>query len=116
MDRRREPRFTSNRPVAVRLLGDNPLTLTGTISNVSGRGMRILLDRKVPVDTAMRIDVDGSIVLAEVCYSEPDNGAYATGLVLDQVLVETPGLWSLHHALRTSHEPVEKGATRETSG
>jgi hypothetical protein len=61
--------------------------------------MRLSLDRALPLDSAVRVDLGNSILLGEVCYSRPDNEGYVVGLMVDQVLHETVGLRPLMDAV-----------------
>lgn len=100
MDRRQEPRFETDQPAMVTLLGEGRFTRPGVIKNVSGRGMRVELDAPLPLNAAVRVDARDMMLLGEVCYCEPDGQAYALGIMLEQVLYESPGLLPLVHALR----------------
>ena len=104
MDRRRHPRFDTDQPVSLTVLGAHATTLDGVVLNISGSGMRLMLDCRIPLNTAVRIDLGDSIFLGEVCYTEPAGDRFATGLVLDQVLQPSVGLEPLIQALRP--EPV----------
>ena len=86
MDRRREPRFETEHPVQVTLLDKEEVTLNGRMVNISGCGLRIILDRSVPLSTAVQIDCVDSILLGEVCYVEQQDDAYAVGVSLDQAV------------------------------
>jgi len=100
MDRRRHPRFDTDQPVSLTVLGAHATTLDGVALNISGRGMRLLLGRRIPLNTAVRVDLGASIFLGEICYTEPEGDRFATGLVLDQVLQPSAGLEPLIAALR----------------
>ena len=105
MDRRREPRFETSQPARVRLLGEDPVTLLGVVRNMSGKGMRLSLDRGLPLDAAVRVELGTSVLLGEVCYCQPEDSGYSVGLVLDQVLHHAAGLRPLVEAVST--EPPE---------
>jgi hypothetical protein len=67
--------------------------------NISGSGMRIVVDRPLPVNAAVRVDLENSMFLAEVCYCNRDGATHTIGLTVDQVLHDTPDLLSLWRAL-----------------
>jgi len=106
MDRRREPRFESDEPVEVHVLGREPAVLPACVQNVSGRGMRLLIDRPLTPDTALMIKTGSATLLAEVCYCEPVPQGYAVGLLLDQVLYQTLELQALCRALQNQPAPA----------
>ena len=114
MDRRREPRFESGRRIETHILGRDPAVVTARIDNISGRGMRLLLDRPVAADTAVMLKTESASFLAEVCYCEPVPAGYAIGLVLDQVLYQSAELQALCRALRNQPAPTG-GSTRFTA-
>ena len=99
MERRQESRFETDQQVQVTLLGDNEVTLKARVVNTSRRGMRLILDRSLPLNAAVRIDGDDSILLGEVCYAGQQGAEYAVGLVLDQVLHELTDLTRLAEAI-----------------
>lgn len=86
MDLRSEPRFPTDEPVKVTVLGDSKVEIDGRIVNVSGRGMRLRINARVPVGAAIRVDVGGSVLLGEAAYCQADGDAYAAGLQLEQAL------------------------------
>ena len=86
MDLRSEPRFPTDEPVRVTVLGGTKFEANGRIVNVSGRGMRLRINARVPVGAAIRVDVDGSLLLGEVAYCQADGEFFAVGLQLEQAL------------------------------
>jgi PilZ domain len=86
MDLRSEPRFPTDEPVRVTVLGGTKIEADGRIVNISGRGMRLLINTQVPAGAAIRVDVDGSLLLGEVAYCYADGEQYAVGLQLEQAL------------------------------
>ena len=99
MDRRREPRFETEHPVQVTLLDEEEVTLDGRMVNISGCGLRLILDRAVPLNTAVRVDCVDSILLGEVCYVEQQDDAYAVGVSLDQAVNDLAQLAQLKEAV-----------------
>lgn len=100
MERRAQPRCAAFDPVTVTILGERPETVPAVVENISARGMRLVLDKMLPVNSAVRVDFKGSLLLGEICYAESTGGRFAIGLSLDQVLHETPELARLNDALR----------------
>lgn len=79
---------------------------------VSGRGMRVLLNRPVPVGAAIKLEPGNEIILGEVCYCQPDGLGFAVGLRLDQVLSNLEQLEDLNRNLlseerQPEHVPVK---------
>ncbi len=111
MERRREPRFESGEPVEAHILGRDPAVLPARIQNVSGRGMRLLLDRPLSPGAALMIKTGAASFLGEVCYCEPLPQGHAVGLVLDQVLYQSAELQALCRALQDQPAPAG-GSTR----
>ena len=66
---------------------------------ISDRGMRLMLDRPLPVSAAVRVDYDDTLLLGEVCHATRQGESYAVGLALDQVLHELTRLSQLAEAL-----------------
>lgn len=69
--------------------------------------MRLRLDRALPLDSAVRVDLGKSILLGEVCYSRPVNEGYEIGLMVDQVLHDPVGFWPLFDAASADVTVVE---------
>lgn len=98
MDRRREPRFETSTRVRVTLLGDDEVALDGRMVEISDCGMRLMLDRPLPVSAAVRVDYDDTLLLGEVCHATQQGEDYVVGLALDQVLHELTKLNQLAQA------------------
>lgn len=95
MDARRENRVPTEQPVRVTILGDSSGVYEAVLSNLSGRGMQIMLPAPVAVNTAVRIDLEDSMLLGEVCYCEPAAAGWAIGLELEQSLSDLRSLCRL---------------------
>ena len=87
MDQRREPRFQTDQPVVVEILGDPPARVAAWVKNTSGRGLGLMTDQAIPPGAAIRIALDDGMVLGEAIYSHDVNGEHFVGVELDQVLV-----------------------------
>ncbi len=86
MEQRREPRLAINRSVAVTVLGGKPQQFTATVKNASGRGLALQTSEAIPPGSALKIDIDDAIVLAEAVYCHSGDGGHLVGVELDQVL------------------------------
>lgn len=92
MELRREPRFETPQPVRLTVLGDQQTELFGNVVNLSGTGMRLIVNGAIPQGTAVKLELEERLLLAEVCYCEPMGDDYAVGLNLEQSLVHTQEL------------------------
>ena len=103
MDLRSETRFSTDQPVNVTILGERQMTILGRIANVSEKGMRLLTSAGAPPGVAIRVDVEGTVLLGEVCYCIREGSGYAIGLQLERVLTLTEDLSRLiRHLLEES--------------
>jgi len=112
MNLRTENRIPVHRPVKLTVLGDKPQEYEALLSNLSGRGLRVIVDAPVPVDSAVRVDLEDSIILGEVCYCEPFGDQWALGLEMEQALSDLRGLCRLVERLlqeerKAQTDPVE---------
>ena len=101
-EKRAEPRLAFDHPVIVTLLDDPPLMLEGRIENISCSGMRMILNRPVATDTAIRIDLNNTLLLGEVCYCWPIKEGHAVGIALEHSLRHLDSLQSLMKRLGLS--------------
>jgi c-di-GMP-binding flagellar brake protein YcgR len=106
---RREPRIEVSQPVQVTILQKPETQLRGHVLNISGRGMRLLLDRPVTSGIPIKIRWENTLVLGEVCYCQrlPEGKEFAVGLRLEHCLTNTVEIARLAHKLLGSvYEPV----------
>jgi len=99
MDRRREPRLPIGKPAVVKCLDGEREVFDAEIVNASGRGMRLLLDRRLPVNTPVQVVSDDWSALGEVCYSVAEGDRWAVGLALETSLTGISELANLVDAL-----------------
>ena len=111
MERRTTIRFDLHQPLKAKVLGDGvekqDEEIQGTLENISGSGLRIILERPLPEGAAIQIDLPDSIVLAEVRYTvmhephalHPEIPRYAIGLEMKEVLSNMSQLASLIHGI-----------------
>lgn len=98
MERRREPRFECIQDAQLADL-ETGETYPATIVNISGRGMQILLDRAVPINTAIRVDYADHLLLGDVCYCLEDGGRFRAGIALAHSLTGIATLATLTRKL-----------------
>jgi PilZ domain len=83
------------------------------ILNLSGQGMRIKASKPVAAGTLVRIDLNQTLLLGEVCYSEADGNGFALGLRLEHSLLRTASLEQLRQRVAAEetewvHEPSRR--------
>ncbi|MCX6630043.1 MAG: PilZ domain-containing protein [Candidatus Solibacter sp.] len=98
MNERREPRFEINQSIWITLFGEPDIRLPARIKNVSKRGIGLELQGPVAVGTALKIELDDSLLLGEIIYCRADEGSCYVGVELEQALC---GLGALAKALGT---------------
>jgi len=113
MDARREPRFELDQAVQVTVLGKDGAQLPARVKNFSGNGLGLVISRKVPLGTAIRIESDRTPLLGEVCYCRPYEDGYLIGAQLEQALYDPESLVNLARGLlgelleSPQHAPTE---------
>jgi hypothetical protein len=99
MERRSERRYQHQRPVTVTVLGDNKLTVTAAMSNLSGKGMQLATAVPLPYNAAVQVYWDDVLALGEVVYCRRTDLGYTTGVELEQALTNLEELTRLSRAL-----------------
>ena len=97
MNQRREPRFEAEQSIWITLFGEPDIRLPARIKNVSVRGIGLELQGPVAIGTALKFEVDDSLLLGEVIYCREDEASFYVGVELEQALC---GLGALAKALR----------------
>jgi hypothetical protein len=87
MDRRREPRIRAYETVNLTVLGSAGYSTPANAIQLSAHGMRLVTDRPIPVNAAIKVICDDWLGLGEVCYCGEERGHYVVGVQLDQALV-----------------------------
>lgn len=106
MDRRREPRIRAYETVTLTVLGAAGYSAMANAIQLSAHGMRLVMDRPIPVNAAIKVICDDWLGLGEVCYCHEERGHFVVGLNLDQALVGLENLAAQAHAL------TEEGSLR----
>jgi len=86
MNQRREPRFPLDRPVAVTVFGPPDTRVEARIRNAAGRGLGLELAAPMATGTALKIELEDSILLGEVIYCRGQEGAWYAGVELVHAL------------------------------
>lgn len=99
VDRRREPRLEVQEPVEITILTEPEIHFRGWTVNISGRGMRLLLEQPVPLGSAIRVDLSDRVLLGEACYCQPEGDRWVAGLQLEHCLARAAELARLLEGL-----------------
>jgi hypothetical protein len=86
MDKRREPRFVADQSVTVTLLRDPETRVPARVKDSSGRGLGLVSSLPVLPGTALKIEMDDSVILGEAVYCRKDRDYWFIGVELNQVL------------------------------
>jgi hypothetical protein len=86
MNQRREPRFEADQSIWITLFGEPEIRLPARVKNVSARGVGLELQGPVAVGTALKIELDDSLLLGEVIYCREDEASSYVGVELEQAL------------------------------
>lgn len=112
MERRAESRIPFNCPVRITLLSSPPERFDGVLVNVSGRGARLRVPRRIECDAALRIDLDNAMLLGEVCYCATDGDGYGIGVQLEHSLLNLSEVLRQRAQLLGELEPAPRAAER----
>lgn len=86
MDKRREPRFVADQAVTITMLRDPENRMPARVKDSSGRGLGLELLSAVPPGTALKIEMEDSVILGEAVYCRKDKDTWFVGVELNQVL------------------------------
>ena len=87
MERRREPRIACYQRAWLTVLGTQPRSIPCYAVELSGHGLRIVLDEPLTVNAAISVETGDWMAFGEVCYSRHEYSHYVAGLELDQVMM-----------------------------
>ena len=97
MNQRRDARFATDQRVWITLYGKVDTRVQGHIRNISGRGIGLEVDLPIHTGTALKIELEDSLLLGEVIYCRQEKGGFYVGAELEQAL---HGLVELGEMLR----------------
>ena len=112
MERRAENRIPFNVPVRVTLLTTPPEHFDAVLVNISGRGARLRVPRRLDSDAALRIDLDNAMLLGEVCYCANHGEAYGIGVILEHSLLNLAKVLEQRAQLLGETEGAQRAAGR----
>ena len=119
MERRREVRIRTDKPVEVTVLGSNQSSSPAQAVEFSGHGLQLVLPQPLPVSAPVKIEGDDWMMLGEVCYCRQEGIHFVAGLKIDQTLENLQELADLNeHLLQTEckREDVEADTERSNVG
>jgi hypothetical protein len=99
MDSRSQPRLETDEPVHVTVLGECDTKFLGRITNSSTRGIGLVVDRRVLLGSAVKVEWGHTLLLGEVRYCRPEGDGFAIGLDLEHALYHTEELARLARRL-----------------
>lgn len=82
------------------------------VVNFSGRGARVRTTSPITTGTLVRVDLNKTLMLGEVCYAEPDGEGFAIGLRLEHSLLQTDGLERLRQRFAEEQQEDRVGISR----
>ncbi len=98
--------------MAVTILGPLESRHTAVVKNASGRGLALQMPAPVSPGTALKIELEDSVILGEAVYCRTDPDSHLVGVELDQVLC---GLTELGRKLQEfAAEPASGGEVAHT--
>ena len=118
MDRRRSERIPSDQSATLKVLqecapGEREVVLTVIVEDMSSHGMRIRMDRELPLGTPVRVDLNDNILLGEVCHCSSDGVGFQCGIRTEQALCSVTDLMRLMKGVMGNQAWTPKA--RETS-
>ncbi len=99
MDRRVQPRISSDEVAQVTVFGDKTQQVSGRVANLTGRGMQLIVSRSIPPGTALSIDTPDRLYMGEVVYCNCEGLSYRVGVEVEQALRHTDDLARLRDAI-----------------
>jgi hypothetical protein len=75
--------------------GEGEILLAVIVEDMSSHGMRIRMDRDLPLGTPVRVDLNDNILLGEVCHSSSDGLSFQCGIRTEQALCSVTDLMRL---------------------
>lgn len=86
------------------LLREHDVSIGAELLEHSGRAAVLMLDREVPPDSALRLDIGDKVLLGEVYWCEETQAGWRTSVALDQAISSVRDLTRLVRALLGEEE------------
>jgi hypothetical protein len=108
MERRREARIRTDKPVELTVLGSEQASGPAQAVEFSGHGLQLILHRPVPVNAAVKVEGDDWMMLGEVCYCRQEGIHFVAGLKIEQTLEDLKELAELNKNLLSTERNTER--------
>jgi hypothetical protein len=105
MERRREARIRTDKPVELTVLGNEESSGPAQAIEFSGHGLQLVIHRPIPVNAAVKVEGDDWMMLGEVCYCRQEGIHFVAGLKIEQTLENLQELAELNKNLLSTERP-----------
>jgi len=96
-ERRREMRLPTDCAVVITVLGtDPPWTIRGTVVDLSGRGLGLKASAPIALRSAVKVEFEDLLLLAEVCRCQAVGEEFSLGLRVQECLALPAGVWRVN--------------------
>jgi hypothetical protein len=99
MERRMTPRLKLDEPLQVTVLGQGLPSVTASVVEISGRGLKLHSPVPIPVDAPVKVEAPELLVLGEVCFCQAAGESYEIGMNVVHSLTNLSELERLGRAL-----------------
>jgi hypothetical protein len=110
MERRREARIRTDKPVELTVLGTDEASGPAQAIEFSGHGLRLVIHRPIPVNAPVKVEGDDWMMLGEVCYCRQEGIHFVAGLKIDQTLDNLQELDELNRNLLGAPQEIPQQA------
>jgi len=86
MNQRREPRFEVEQEIPITIFGEPDIRLPARIRNFSPRGIGLEMKGPVAAGSALKLELDDTLLLGEVIYCRDDGDSFYVGVELEHAL------------------------------
>jgi hypothetical protein len=109
-----EIRFQPNQPVRLSVLSGLPQALTARIINLNGRSADLQVEQQISAGSAIRIDLDDSMLLAEIIECSSEQGQFRIHISITEAIPSMSDLARLVSALMCESPSGSTGDRRAT--
>lgn len=104
----KKPWSSLPRPVVVAVLGElaGKRHIPATLMESGGQQLKLQLETELAPQTAIKIEVDGGLVLGAVLWSQTSGSSFVTTIEVDQVIPDAAGLARLVSAVLGQTPPA----------
>jgi len=108
MERRREARIRTDKPVELTVLGNEESSGPAQAIEFSGHGLQLVIHRPIPLNAAVKVEGDDWMMLGEVCYCRQEGIHFVAGLRIEQTLENLQQLAELNKNLLGAERPAAR--------